>query len=290
MSLSSRELEVFASAVEAGSFGGAARTLLVSQPSVSESIAKLEARVGAQLFVRSARGVTPTPAGEALLPFAQHQQSLLSDALSAVRATAETQRLNIAVHSTFAPRIVPLVLDTIADRPRRLDLRDAHSDEVISLVADGDADAGFIVPHTTPRGIASCRLPDDPICCAVARSHPFGRTRRGRLVDLDGHEIAFNRWGTGADTFADLLSRHHGSAERQRSVADARTAVVLAARHGHVAFVARSAIEVEVETGTLCEVEIADLPSWTVDLDLIYRTNTTDDAVQGLAAAVRALR
>lgn len=241
------------------------------------------------MFLRSARGVVLTAAGEALVPFAQHQRSLLSDAVAAVRATAEVPRLTIAVRSTFAPRIVSLVLDVTASVPRRVQLRDAHSDEIISMVADGDADAGFVVPTTTPRGITACRLPDDPICCAVAPTHPLVSGGRCRVADLDGHEIAFNRWGTGAEVFADLLSRHHRSPEHQRSVADARTAVMLAARHGHVAFVARSAVELELETGTLRTVGVIDLPSWSVDLDLIHRANTSDEAVRALTASARAV-
>ena len=51
-----------------GAFSAAARECRVSQPSLSKGIAQLEGALGARLFDRSNRGVSPTPFGEQLLP------------------------------------------------------------------------------------------------------------------------------------------------------------------------------------------------------------------------------
>src|SRR5512144_1844757 len=74
-----------------GSFGAAARECGVSQPTVSNAIATLEEELGARLFERTTRRVTPTPAGERLLPMAQGVMSALADLereASALRAPA----------------------------------------------------------------------------------------------------------------------------------------------------------------------------------------------------------
>lgn len=67
-----REIEIAAlrcleAAVRLGSLSAAARALGVSQPAVSVQIAGLEKRLGAILLERRARGVTATPAGEAIM-------------------------------------------------------------------------------------------------------------------------------------------------------------------------------------------------------------------------------
>lgn len=54
-----------------GSFSRAAEALNLAQPSLSQQIAKLESELGAQLFVRSARGVVPTELGAMLIERAQ---------------------------------------------------------------------------------------------------------------------------------------------------------------------------------------------------------------------------
>ncbi|MFW5719828.1 MAG: LysR family transcriptional regulator [Candidatus Dojkabacteria bacterium] len=56
--------EKFIAAVENGSLTHAAEELKISQPAVSESIEKLERELGAQVLIRSQKGVTPTKVGE----------------------------------------------------------------------------------------------------------------------------------------------------------------------------------------------------------------------------------
>ena len=71
MTLDLRDLEVFLAVERQGSFSRAASELLVSQPAVSERIRHLERVVGTEVFERTTRGASLTPAGEQLLPFAK---------------------------------------------------------------------------------------------------------------------------------------------------------------------------------------------------------------------------
>lgn len=63
---SARGLLVFEAAVRSGSFTAAAREFNVTQPSISRSIAQLEADFGVALFTRGPTGLTPTVEGRAL--------------------------------------------------------------------------------------------------------------------------------------------------------------------------------------------------------------------------------
>lgn len=54
-------LRTFVTVYRAGSITGASKQLRIGQPAVSQHVRALEAQVGHPLFVRTARGVTPTP-------------------------------------------------------------------------------------------------------------------------------------------------------------------------------------------------------------------------------------
>jgi len=71
-----RQLRYFIGVIEAGSLLGASRMLHVAQPALSQHMAALEAELGATLFVRSSRGMTPTDSGRR---FAEHARIVLSD-------------------------------------------------------------------------------------------------------------------------------------------------------------------------------------------------------------------
>ena len=87
------------------SMTAAAKQLRVSQPTLSTVVRELEARLGTSLFLRSARGVVPTPSG---LPARPHPDLVLvplfRDAMAVVCARKQPPRTAPLFH---VPRIPP---------------------------------------------------------------------------------------------------------------------------------------------------------------------------------------
>ncbi len=271
MSLELRDLEVFLVVARRGSFSRAADELLVSQPAVSDRVRHLERVVGTRVFERTTRGATLTPAGEQLLPYAERCAALADEALEVVHQRELHPRLVVAVHSTFASRVVPLVLGALGDLPRRVAIRDAHSHEVETLVLDGVADVGFAIPGGARRGLRRIALPPDPVVCVVGADHPLNRVRRPPLDTLAGAVLAVNAWGDGAEGVLMKLATAGVEEWRVRHCGDAATAITLARDHGHVAFVTQSSAQAEIRTRQLRPVTLAGMPRWTVRLDLLHR-------------------
>lgn len=77
------ELEVFASAYEAGSFAAAAESLFMTCQAASKVVAQLESELG-PLFRRGARGIEPTELARTIFPIAQRilrdRDQILADA------------------------------------------------------------------------------------------------------------------------------------------------------------------------------------------------------------------
>src|SRR6267142_5260943 len=72
-----RDLHILSTVVEAGSMAKAAARLRMSQPSISEAIANLEAALRVRLLDRGPRGVEPTIYANALL----RREQVISDEL-----------------------------------------------------------------------------------------------------------------------------------------------------------------------------------------------------------------
>jgi DNA-binding transcriptional LysR family regulator len=75
-------LRSFVTAVRVGSISRAATALGHTQPALSQQLRKLESAVGRPLLYRSPSGVSPTRAGEELLPYAERILSLSAQALT----------------------------------------------------------------------------------------------------------------------------------------------------------------------------------------------------------------
>jgi DNA-binding transcriptional LysR family regulator len=80
-------LRAFVTAVRAGSISRAAQTIGQTQPALSQQLRRLERVIGQPLLRRTSAGVTPAPAGEALLPYAERILALSAQALSSTHAT-----------------------------------------------------------------------------------------------------------------------------------------------------------------------------------------------------------
>src|SRR5882724_7237589 len=148
-----RELTAFVRAGETGNFSRVARELGVSQPSVSRMVARLEARLGVKLLLRTTRNVVPTDAGRLFLERARQILGDLDDAENAARG-ADSLRgtLRVALSGAFGIREVIPTLPAFEERHPKLRIELLMSDRTQDLVAEGAdmalrlgplADSGF---------------------------------------------------------------------------------------------------------------------------------------------------
>ncbi|HXG29394.1 MAG TPA: LysR family transcriptional regulator [Nevskiales bacterium] len=104
MRLRTRQLLLAALLGHERHLGRAAAALGVSQPAATRLLQELEETLGARLFERSVRGMTPTPAGEVLVRYARQ---VLNDFGSARR---ELAALAAGLHGTLRIGSVPSAL------------------------------------------------------------------------------------------------------------------------------------------------------------------------------------
>jgi DNA-binding transcriptional LysR family regulator len=101
--VSLQQIRCFCAAAELGSFSAAAEALRVSQPAVAEQVRKLELVLGADLFVRAARGVFPTDAGRAFAEHATRSLQTLEDAAASVGQFTSMRSGSVALGTFSAP-------------------------------------------------------------------------------------------------------------------------------------------------------------------------------------------
>jgi DNA-binding transcriptional LysR family regulator len=113
-------MRVFTRVVELGGLSAAARDLRMGQPSVSETVARLEARLQARLLDRTTRSVRPTEAGSV---FYERARRTLDEAAEAEAAVASLKgglrgRLRVAAPYGIGELLItPVILDLMADHP-----------------------------------------------------------------------------------------------------------------------------------------------------------------------------
>ncbi|GAB7032220.1 LysR family transcriptional regulator [Streptomyces sp. NPDC021749] len=144
-------LRTFVTVHRAGSFTRAAALLGLSQPAVTSQIRALERQLGRPLFLRYARGVTPTTVGDELAhKVAPHLDALTEITEAGLDRESVTRTLHLAGPPEFmAHRALPALAPLIAEG---LSLRTAFgsADELLTGLAAGHHD--LTVTTTRPRG------------------------------------------------------------------------------------------------------------------------------------------
>ncbi len=147
------ELRAFCAAATLGSIAEAARAMNVSQPAMSKRLRSLETVAGAELFERSSRGVTLTPAGVQLFTAARRLLRSADSVQALIKNPAASTPVRIASSPTIAELRLPQVLSDLAAGEHGLtaELISANSELVRELVRDGRSDLGIasVDPYAT---------------------------------------------------------------------------------------------------------------------------------------------
>lgn len=144
-------LRTFVTVHRAGSFTRAAALLGLSQPAVTGQIRTLEKQLGRPLFVRQARGVTPTSVGDELArKIAPHVDALLEITESGFDERSAARTLHLAGPPEFtALRALPALTPLIS---QGLTVRASHgtAEELFEGLAVGHHD--LAITTSRPRG------------------------------------------------------------------------------------------------------------------------------------------
>lgn len=139
-------LTIFRAVVRENGVTRAAAKLNRVQSNVTMRIKQLEQQLGAELFVRDGRRLVLTPAGRALLPYAERLLALADEARHAVREDRPRGRLALGAMESAAASRLPAVLAAYHQRwPEvELELSTGTTGCLIKRVGEFEIDAALI--------------------------------------------------------------------------------------------------------------------------------------------------
>ncbi|WP_371636491.1 LysR family transcriptional regulator [Streptomyces zaomyceticus] len=185
------ELEAFLTLAEELHFGRTAQRLHVTTSRISQTIRKLERRVGAQLFVRNSRSVTPTAVGERLrddlLPANEQIALGLARAIASGRGGRTRGVVRVGWSAPWCGNLMVRAAELF--RARHTDCEvEIHEIQLVDPfggLRDGSIDVQMTEFPVEEPDIATGRLIfAEPRSLMVPAVHPLARERSVCLEDL----------------------------------------------------------------------------------------------------------
>jgi len=258
-----RHLRAFVTVVEAGGHTRAARSLGVSQSTVSETLISLERALGTGLFRKGAKGkgVALTRAGEALLPHARRILALTGE-LAAELAGVTTEvkaTLAVAAVESISTYVLPARLAALREKwPQvRVEVATRICADIRESVAAGQSDLGLVL-EVDPGKRDDSVLTSARLVILGAPSHPLA----GRRIRADELRRCDFYMSDAAGDYHQVLRRHFEAAELPQPRTQALGTVEgvkrgILAGGAALGLLPAHAVKQELDDGVLAEVRVS---------------------------------
>lgn len=184
----------FVKVAETLNFSEAARSLFVTQSTLSQQVKQLEEEFGTALFERDSHSVSLTENGSRLLPLAKRTLQDARDCINQIKDLQEmvSGELIVGVTYSFCPVLTETVKNFIDSYPGvKLRIVSKSSEELISMLRKREVD--FVLafkPNESYDDIESQILFDDRLSVILRNDHPLAGRSSLRMEDLQRQKIA----------------------------------------------------------------------------------------------------
>jgi DNA-binding transcriptional LysR family regulator len=181
-------LRVFDTVMAENSLTRAAQTLAMTQPAVSNAVARLRDALGDPLFVRNAHGVSPTPRAQRLWPQVRDALAQLRDAVEppSFNATHSQANFRLAMADATAALLMPPLVTAVATTAPSVNLRvlPLTTRDPRRLLEEGEADfavgyfpsaSAALVAQGSDAAFRHQRLYASRYMCVMRRGHALAQ-------------------------------------------------------------------------------------------------------------------
>jgi DNA-binding transcriptional LysR family regulator len=214
------DLRLFVLTAEERNLTRAAGRQHLSLAAASARVKALEAQSGLPLFLREARGVRLTPAGEAFLHHARgvlrQAEQLRADLMEYGEGLGGHVRVfaNTTAVTDFLPEILPGFLSA---NPRvSIDLQEKPNAEIPRGVLVGRSDIGIVAGPVDTLNLRSIHFSTDKLVLVTSRRHPFARRRRIAFAETLDEDAVGMQQGSTLETFLSNMSSQLGRQQKLR--------------------------------------------------------------------------
>lgn len=186
-----RDLHILSAVVQCGSMGKAASQLSMSQPAVSEAMAKLEDALRVRLLDRGPRGIEPTIYAQALLKRGHAVFDELRQGVKDIEFLADPTagEVRVASPEAFASGLLPAVIDRLSRRHARIAVHVVQANTATLEFRELRERIVDLALARKPAGFAADDLDievlfDDPHFVVAGARSRWASRRKVRLADL----------------------------------------------------------------------------------------------------------
>lgn len=265
--MDTEKIETFLCAADNLSFSDAAKSLHLSQPSVSHQIKTLEQELGVELFKRSSTGLELTEGGRVLLPWARrliHDSVNLKEIMTSLEEEIVGE-LRISCSTTAGKYVLPQIVARFCNRHPGIKARilTCRPERATLDLMEGEAHIGVVSTEINDMNFESQNFFKDHVTLIVSANHRWAKVKSIEPQDLIDEPIILREQESGTRrAVLEELAKHDISLDDLHVLMELGNAEAIvstvAAGYG-VSFVSYLSAADLIKQGAVVRVQIDDL-------------------------------
>lgn len=206
---------------EIKSINAAAKSIFISQSSLSATIKELEQELGVELFERTNRGITVTEEGKEFVAYARNvllQYNLLEERFS----SDNRKRYHFCVsmhHSTFTVSLFAEIVKEFGMQEYSYSIFETTTENVIKDVQSGKSELGILYISSfsekiyekifAEAGVAFHVLAECPVYAYISKNHPLANRKEILMEELEDYPcLLFEQGDNGFYFYEEMISEY----------------------------------------------------------------------------------
>ncbi len=170
-------LTVFDAVMESGKLSIAAQTLGMTQPAVSNAVARLRLTFSDELFVRSRYGMTPTPKAQELINPVRQALNIIQSTLdpdSRFDPNTSTRTFKLAIGDYGELVLLPALLSILSQYKGKLKIQTFPETDKTSYELAKQAQLDFYFDYKKPENeqLDYCQVSEEEVVVIARKQHP----------------------------------------------------------------------------------------------------------------------
>ncbi|MDM5309308.1 LysR family transcriptional regulator [Peribacillus frigoritolerans] len=268
-------LKTFVTLVEVKNFTKTAEVLLMSQPSVSLHIKKLEEEFQTKLFLRSPKFLKVTLTGEILYDRAKQMITIYEQTRQDIQEHDRSIKgeLKIGASFTIGEYILPSLLIDLQEEYPELELQVVigNTEEIVQAVRLYKVDIGLIEGQTNEKELSVHPFMQDELFIVSSNNHELANKDDVEITDLHDQAWVTREVGSGTREYLNHVIRSNGLKIKSILTISSNQGIkeTLIKNGAGLALLSRSVIERDVKNKILSIIQVKD-ESFNRTLSYVY--------------------
>lgn len=268
-------LKTFLTLVEVKNFTKTAEILLMSQPSVSLHIKKLEEEFQTKLFLRSPKFLKVTLTGEILYDRAKQMITIYEQTRQDIQEHDRSIKgeLKIGASFTIGEYILPSLLIDLQEEYPELELQVVigNTEEIVQAVRLYKVDIGLIEGQTNEKELSVHPFMQDELFIVSSNNHELANKDDVEITDLHDQAWVTREVGSGTREYLNHVIRSNGLKIKSILTISSNQGIkeTLIKNGAGLALLSRSVIERDVKNKILSIIQVKD-ESFNRTLSYVY--------------------